>query len=259
MTLVTIFYLMMCVIDPGAGKFLDSSRCPGFTRFTRKIEYLKTCECKPILVTDSYFLSLECQSINSTEIFSHVTPSSSNIQSGEIAINNINSIQNRNDFSYIKTLTDWIDVKKTIKHLNIKDSNLDCISLSDFTSFINLNKLTITNSKITKLNGCDTKSNRYESEEKIVESVETLDLSKNKIQTIQSTDFKVFPKLKSINLSKNSIQELEDIFPDLRHLETLDLSFNQLDASLRQHVFDGLTKSVKWIDISSKHHFSNHF
>ena len=65
-TLVTILYLTMYVIYPGTGKLTESSLCS----YTKKFENMKTCECKPISSTDSYFISLECQSINSTAIFS---------------------------------------------------------------------------------------------------------------------------------------------------------------------------------------------
>ena len=87
----------------------------------------------------------------------------------------------------------------------------------------------------------------------MLESVTTLNLSKNKIRTIQKADFQNFPKLKAIDLSKNSIRDLQDVFTNLQKLEELDLSFNQLDANLDQKVLYGITKSIKSFDISSRY------
>ena len=85
-----------------------------------------------------------------------------------------------------------------------------------------------------------------------LESVKHLDLSSNHIRLIKLTDFKTLPNLEIIDLSRNWIQYIEDAFRDLTQLQKLDLSTNQLNANLKQSVFDGLTKSLKWLDISSK-------
>ena len=246
MALLTILYLTMCVIYPGTGRVTENSTCPF------DIESLKNCECKPISTTDSYFISLECQNINSTQIFLPI--SSSNIKSGDLETNDMNSIESQRFLSNQDTLSDdWVNLKKKVRHIIIKDSTLECVTFTDFLSFINLEKLVITGSELTKLNGCDIQSNRYKSGEKVLKSVTTLNLSKNKIRTIHMADFQNFPRLKEIDLSKNSIRDLEDVFTNLQNLEELDLSFNQLDANLDQNVLYGISKSIKSFDISSKY------
>ena len=246
MALLTTLYLTMCVIYPGTGKVTKNSTCPF------DIESLKNCECKPISTTDSYFISLECQNISSTQIFLPI--SSSNIKSGELVTNDINSIESQRFLSNQDTLSDdWVNLKKKVRQIIIKESTLECVTFTDFLSFINLEKLVITGSELTKLNGCDIQSNRYKSGEKVLESVTTLNLSKNKIRTIQKADFQNFPKLKAIDLSKNSIRDLQDVFTNLQKLEELDLSFNQLDANLDQKVLYGITKSINSFDISSRY------
>ena len=248
--IVTLLYMTMCVIYPGTGKVATKLTCPF------NIESLKTCECKPVSPTNSYFLSLECQNINTTKIFSPV--SSTNMKSGELATNNINSLENQRFLSNQNTIsTDWINVKTRIQQIIITESDLECVTFTDFGSFKKLNQLVITDSKVKKLYDCDIKSNSYQSEDNNMNTVSTLDLSKNKISSIQKTDFRFFPKLRTINLRENSIRELEDVFRDLRYLEKLDLSFNQLDANLKQNVLNSLSNSLTWLDIRSKYIFIN--
>ena len=246
--IIAIFYLVICIIYPGAGSQQNScSNVP--KRITNHY-----CVCQSMSSIDTHSLSLVCKGLNTTDIFSprELIPSNS----GKLKIST-NSLESKNTISEFKILSEeesaWTDIKKRIRHVIVQDSDLNCVSFSDFKSFTNLEKLVITNSKAHKLN-CDTKvNNKYESENIKLESVKHLDLSSNHIRLIKLNDFKSLPNVKIIDLSRNWIQHIEDVFRDLTQLEKLDLSSNQLNANLKQSVFDGITKSIKWLDVSSKY------
>lgn len=61
-------------------------------------------------------------------------------------------------------------------------------------------------------------------------SLPSLDISRNLLTTIQNASFNDMTELKSLNMSRSKIKELQfNVFVNTGYVETLDLSFNELD------------------------------
>ena len=254
-TIVTVIYLLIFVIYPGRGSAETScSNVP--KRLTNG-----HCECSFMPQPNHKLLSLVCKGLNASDIFSALHPRPNTLKSNEHPHRIVkergnlssqkNSILSDNILSEEESI--WMIAKGSVGEVILTESDIKCVDLDHFVYFTSLRKLVIANSKVTKLDDCDIdKGNQYKSDSPstMLNFLTHLDLSKNAIKGIKWRAFEQAKNLKTVNLSNNMLQHLDDIFTNLKLLEELNLSSNNLDASLDRVVFTDLPSSLKSLDIS---------
>lgn len=172
-------------------------------------------------------VELACKRLNSTASF-HLDSIS---QSGELETNAINDIQTNSAQHYRELL------RQNLKEVLIRDSDLKVLKLSDFSVYPNLRKLSVTQSRVVKV----------ENPVRLPNLV-SLDLSGNKLRFF-GLDFQRLPQLQGLNLSHNAIQDMEPKLNETR-LNTLDLSSNQFNEDIKPHILTNLPDTLQSLDIS---------
>jgi Leucine-rich repeat (LRR) protein len=107
---------------------------------------------------------------------------------------------------------------KNLKHIFISNTNLTIIERLAFENLTNLTDLTIVDNNLRKLNGSV----------RNLPSLESINLSRNKIEKIEADMFLNTNNLKNIFMDKNRISVIErGAFDGLKKINRLSLNFNQ--------------------------------
>eukprot|EP00095_Tigriopus_kingsejongensis_P000769 maker-scaffold67_size430214-snap-gene-1.16 protein:Tk00769 transcript:maker-scaffold67_size430214-snap-gene-1.16-mRNA-1 annotation:"AGAP005417-PA" len=196
----------------------------------------ETCVCSE-LMGQGGGLDLTCKRLNSTSSFDfdQIARAGSEVEES----NDINAI-------YTGSSSDTKERLRTnVREIQIQDSYLESIQLSDFIHFHNLRKLRITNSGAREV-----VIGAMEAGGPTFSQLETLSLSGNRLSSIH-LHFHKFPKLTRLNLSGNAIRDLEANLHELTTLEALDLSSNNLDENINPDILRRLPESLTSLDISA--------
>lgn len=130
---------------------------------------------------------------------------------------------------------------KNLKNLIIYGNNLDVIKQSTFVSFWNLDKLSLENNQIKRIERMAFKST----------NIQFLDLSYNKLSVLQADTF-----VKNCRLGKLSVAHNELVLINIeslpKNLKKLNLDYNKLDS-----IPDGLDHLEELKELTISHNFLN--
>ena len=134
-----------------------------------------------------------------------------------------------------------IEVLSNITELSFTTVNVSSLSLGMLTNGTSLVNVTWENSGIQQI-----EPDAFSS----LKNLQTLDLNRNKLQTVHWKTFHPLTQLKLLNLSHNMLHDLpENIFEGLEKLEELSLGFNQLHVIPFQ-----LFASIKYLQLLDLSH-----
>ncbi|XP_076231109.1 uncharacterized protein LOC143177181 [Calliopsis andreniformis] len=108
-----------------------------------------------------------------------------------------------------------------LKEIHISGTNLTIVTSQDFEAFPALMHLFMGNNMISRVSPSAFRS--------LLELL-TLDLSMNELELLPQERLKGLEHLRLLNLTHNRLKELEDFPPDLKALQVLDLSYNQISG-----------------------------
>ncbi|XP_034672080.1 chaoptin isoform X2 [Drosophila subobscura] len=107
-----------------------------------------------------------------------------------------------------------------LKELYICQTNLSILTSKDFEAFQGLQHLHLVNNRITRISPGAFRS---------LTNLLTLDIGINELEMLPKERLQGLRLLRLLNISHNTLKDLEEFSPDLAQMQTLDLSFNQLD------------------------------
>lgn len=143
----------------------------------------------------------------------------------------INKVQMANLKNYLKNLSH-------VETLDLANNGIEFIEKTTWNNLNRLKQLILKDNKISRL--------------ETLPNVTYVDLSLNKIETLNKSIFETSRNLVYLNLSGNSFKEIQnDTFHTLRSLETLDLAQNTA-LSFKEQVFSNLN-SLKSLNLSRCH------
>ncbi|XP_050448932.1 protein artichoke-like [Cataglyphis hispanica] len=108
-----------------------------------------------------------------------------------------------------------------LQEIHISGTNLSIVTSQDFEAFPALMHLFMGNNMISRVSPSAFRN---------LPNLLTLDLSINKLELLPQERLKGLEQLRLLNLTHNHLKELEDFPPDLKALQVLDLSFNQISG-----------------------------
>jgi Leucine-rich repeat (LRR) protein len=155
------------------------------------------------------------------------------------------------DLSRLKNLYLELNQISTLKNVQF-NSNLETLSLR-FNLITNLNL--INSSSLKYLHVSNNRIQEINLQTTVMPNLEYLDLSQNLLISIKDKSFLNLTKLKHLNLSYNKL-DLEigfnnnSYFEGLTHIETLDLSFNEIKYLDSNKTFQYLV-SLKYLNLSN--------
>jgi Leucine-rich repeat (LRR) protein len=176
-----------------------------------------------------------------------------NVKKLDLHLNDINQVE-------FKTFIDL----NSLKYLNLDSNQISTLKNVQFNS--KLEKLSICFNLLTNLNEINSSSLKYlnvsnnrlqeiDLKNAFLPNLEYLDLSHNRLISIKNESFLNMDKLKHLNLSNNKL-DLESEFNNISyfhgqsHLETLDLSFNEIKYLDSNQTFQYLN-SLKYLNLSN--------
>lgn len=212
----------------------------------------RTCACSPV---ENGGVALSCKGLNNTEAFDLELEETETKDEYEVRGNDILG-GSRFPEEYRQLL--W----EQVMSIEVTDSAIRAVKMSDFARYRHLAKLSVTGSKVSQflIDGGRAEASRVQrvgrqrdgKTDLTLLRLETLDLSLNELTELDAESLGELTHLKTINVSGNALHQLSPVFGSLEQLEVLDLSSNQLDESLNPKVLQDLPKSLKYLDISSK-------
>lgn len=166
----------------------------------------------------------------------------------------------------LKMLIFFSFILARIIDISIVDSNFECIDLvKQFETFKNLKHLSINRSNLKAISKCGDKDNSHKKSELSNSTSRTsskfprlkiLDLSENKLETIENEVLEKFSSIEVLNISYNRINFINrDFFRNTKNLNVVDLSSNFLSKNLNPFSLRHLPQRLAHIDISSKMNF----
>ena len=145
--------------------------------------------------------------------------------------------------------------------IEVKDSEIDTVSVSHFAQFRNLESLSVVRSKVNTFLSKDelhpealqgSTGSSISSPGQLLR-LKTLDLSANELSNLDELSLQQLLHIKELNVSGNLLRQLSSpLFKELKQLEVLDLSSNKLDENLDPKALEHLPKTLKYLDISSE-------
>ncbi|KAK0161430.1 hypothetical protein PV327_009901 [Microctonus hyperodae] len=139
----------------------------------------------------------------------------------------------------------------SLQEIHISCTNLTIIASQDFEAFPALMHLFMSNNLISRISPSAFRS---------LPNLLTLDLSINELELLPQERLKGLDNLKLLNITHNRLKELEDFPVDLKSLQILDLSYNQIGA-VGKYTFQHLGNLVElhlygnWISVISSDAF----
>ncbi|EZA55703.1 Slit-like protein 2 protein [Ooceraea biroi] len=108
-----------------------------------------------------------------------------------------------------------------LQEIHISGTNLTIVTSQDFEAFPALMHLFMGSNMISRVSPSAFRS---------LPNLLTLDLSVNELELLPQERLKGLEHLRLLNLTHNRLKELEDFPPDLKALQVLDLSYNQISG-----------------------------
>ncbi|KAM0730480.1 Protein artichoke [Formica fusca] len=108
-----------------------------------------------------------------------------------------------------------------LQEIHISGTNLTIVTSQDFEAFPALMHLFMGNNMISRVSPSAFRN---------LPNLLTLDLSINELELLPQERLKGLEHLRLLNLTHNHLKELEDFPPDLKALQVLDLSYNQISG-----------------------------
>ncbi|XP_025160019.1 protein artichoke [Harpegnathos saltator] len=108
-----------------------------------------------------------------------------------------------------------------LQEIHISGTNLTIVTSQDFEAFPALMHLFMGSNMISRVSPSAFRS---------LPNLLTLDLSVNELELLPQERLKGLEHLRLLNLTHNCLKELEDFPPDLKALQVLDLSYNQISG-----------------------------
>ncbi|XP_012282990.1 protein artichoke [Orussus abietinus] len=108
-----------------------------------------------------------------------------------------------------------------LREIHISGTNLTIVTSQDFEAFPALMHLFMGSNVISRVSPSAFRS---------LPNLLTLDLSVNELELLPQERLKGLEHLRLLNLTHNRLKELEDFPPDLKALQVLDLSYNQISG-----------------------------
>ncbi|KYN39624.1 Chaoptin [Trachymyrmex septentrionalis] len=108
-----------------------------------------------------------------------------------------------------------------LQEIHISGTNLTIVTSQDFEAFPALMHLFMGSNMISRVSPSAFRS---------LSNLLTLDLSINELELLPQERLKGLEHLRLLNLTHNRLKELEDFPPDLKALQVLDLSYNQISG-----------------------------
>ncbi len=200
-----------------------------------------SCSCNNLV--EGGGVKLSCKGLSSTSVFS-------SLEQEELSHNNI--ADDEGGSSGDRGGSGNHKMRRDVAQIVIEDSDLRNAILDDFGHFENLKSLTLTDCRVHTL---------------LLSSIEgplfrtllRLDLSHNALSSLPNTSLAhSAPALRAFNLSHNDFAVPPDI-SEFYHLEVLDLSYNRISEDAAQEAFEGLPRSLRYLNLSGKRNVCLHY
>ena len=128
-----------------------------------------------------------------------------------------------------------VDTAQDVVRVEIIDSFVDCVDLTDLARFYKLKHLKVTNSKLKQMI-CPEKPTRYKTVINNLKGIRTLDVSYNYLSHLDSR-LQSSTQLEHLNLAHNQFYQLSAVISTFAKVKSLDISNNHLSETIDQKIF----------------------
>ena len=143
---------------------------------------------------------------------------------------------------------DDIETVQTVVRVEITDSNVDCVDLSHFRRFPNLQVIKVTKSGLKKAI-CSGHAMRHRKATHHLRFLLSLDLSNNWLSYLDNSITSLH-QLERINLSHNNLSMINMVFSTFTSLKYLNISNNNLTDNLQRQTLESLPATLEHLDLS---------